>query len=109
MRALVGKGVMLGELGRREEAIAVYDDIVGRFGAASETALREGVARALVNKGSALGELGRREEAIAVYDDVVGRFGTASEPTLREVIDRATKLRASLNPETKKSKRKKRN
>jgi hypothetical protein len=90
-----------------EEAIAVFDDIVARFGTASETVLREAVARALLNKGGALGELGRNEEAIAVCDDVLGRFGTASEPTLREVIDRATTLRASLNPQAKKPRRKK--
>ena len=80
-RALVNKGVTLGQLGRNEEAIAVYDDVVGRFGIATELPQ---VARALVNKGFALGQLDHSEEAIAVYDDVVGRFGTATELPLRE-------------------------
>lgn len=44
-------GFTLGVLGRSEEAIAVYDDVVARFGAASELLLREGVATALANKG----------------------------------------------------------
>jgi len=47
-RALVNKGFALGVLDRSAEAIAVYDDVVGRFGTAPELALREEVARALV-------------------------------------------------------------
>jgi hypothetical protein len=42
--ALVNKGVTLGALGRGEEAIAVYDDVVARFGAAGELPLREIIA-----------------------------------------------------------------
>jgi hypothetical protein len=44
--ALRNKGVALGELGRNEDAIAVYDDLIGRFGNATEAAIREEVARA---------------------------------------------------------------
>ena len=42
--ALRNKGVRLGAMGRNEEAIAVYDDLLSRFGAATEPALREQVA-----------------------------------------------------------------
>ena len=34
--ALFNKGITLGQLGRSEEAIAVYDEVVRRFGEASE-------------------------------------------------------------------------
>src|ERR1700722_9659951 len=61
------------------EAIAVYDDVVGRFGTATELSLREQVAKSLFNKGVALRQLGRRKEVIAVYHDVVRQFGTATE------------------------------
>jgi hypothetical protein len=44
-------GVLLGELGRSEEALAVYGDVVARFGEAPEPAVGEPVAKALVNKG----------------------------------------------------------
>jgi tetratricopeptide (TPR) repeat protein len=74
---------------RSEEEIAVYDDVVARFEAASEPALREQVAQALVDKGLRLGALGRSDEAIAVFDDVVARFEAASEPALREQVARA--------------------
>jgi TolA-binding protein len=46
-KALVNKGVTLGELGRSEEAAGVYDQVVARFGDAPEPALREQVAKAL--------------------------------------------------------------
>jgi len=45
--ALVNEGVRLGQLGRNEEAIAVYDQVVTRFGDATEPALRDQVATAL--------------------------------------------------------------
>ena len=82
-KALFNKGLALGSLGRSEEAIAVYDEVVSRFGDAEEPELRDPVASALGNKGVVLGILGRDEEAIAAYDDVVSRFGDAEEPELR--------------------------
>ena len=88
-RALFNKGVTLGALNRGEEEIAVYDEVVGRFGEATEPALRERVAMALVNKGNRLGALNRGEDAIAVYDEVVGRFGEATEPALRAQVAKA--------------------
>ena len=60
------------------EAIAVHDDVIARFGDATEPVLRKSVAMALVNKGAALGGLDRFVEAIAVDDDVVARFGDAT-------------------------------
>ncbi|MDO9294367.1 tetratricopeptide repeat protein [Bradyrhizobium sp.] len=89
VRSRIEEGSRLGALGRSEEAIAVYDEVVSRFGAAEEPVLREGVARALVEKGSKLGALGRSEEAIAVNDEVVSRFGDAEQPALREQVGRA--------------------
>ena len=90
---MFNKGFRLGALGRSEEAIAVYDEVVGRFGEASEPGLREQVAMAMFNKGFRLGALGRSEEWIAVYDDVVGRFGEASEPGIQEIVAQARAAR----------------
>ena len=95
-RALVNKGVTLGTLGRSEHEIEVYDEVVARFGAATEPALCEQVARALVNKGFRLGTLGRSEPAIEVYDEVVARFGAATEPALRVQVGNAQVLKARL-------------
>ena len=85
---LVNKGAALGALNRNEEAIAVYDEVLSRFGSATEPPLRQ-VAMALVNKGVALGAINRNEEAIAVYDEVLSRFGSATEPALQQQVARA--------------------
>jgi tetratricopeptide (TPR) repeat protein len=45
-RGLGNKGVTLGALDRSAEAIAVYDDLLARFGTATELPLREQVAKA---------------------------------------------------------------
>ncbi len=81
--ALTNKGLILDVLQRREEAIAVYDEVVKRYGEAPEEALREQVATALLNKSITLGQLQRRDEAIAVCDEVVKRYGEAPEAALR--------------------------
>jgi hypothetical protein len=56
-RALVNKGYRLGVLTRSEDAIAVYDEVVRRFGEATEPALREQVEKALERRASLLQEL----------------------------------------------------
>ncbi|MGH3924480.1 MAG: tetratricopeptide repeat protein, partial [Pseudonocardiaceae bacterium] len=62
--ALYNVGALLGQLGRSEEAVEVYEQVVARFGEDPEPALREPVAQALVNKGVRLGQLDRPEEAV---------------------------------------------
>ena len=54
-KALYGKGVRLGALGRSTEALAVYDEVAARYGEDLAPALREWVARAV----SALQEPGQ--------------------------------------------------
>jgi tetratricopeptide (TPR) repeat protein len=60
-------------LDRSEEEIAVYDEVVARYGQASALALQEQVAKALVNKGEALGKLGYHEQAIEAYNAALAR------------------------------------
>ena len=50
-KALLNKGISLSKLGRNDEEIAVYNNVLARFSTGTETALRENVARALYNKG----------------------------------------------------------
>jgi tetratricopeptide (TPR) repeat protein len=92
-KALYDKGITLNQLGRSEEAVAVYDDLLARFGTAAEPELRRQVAKALYDKGFTLDQLGRSEEAIAVYDDLLARFGSVTEPALREQVARAKSAR----------------
>ena len=88
-QAMVNKGFTFGQLGRFEDAIAVYDEVVARFGASKEAALQEPVAQAMFNKGVTFGQLGRFEDAIAVYDEVVVRFGVSEEAALQEPVAKA--------------------
>jgi hypothetical protein len=92
---LVNKGLRLGAQDREVEAMEVYDEVVRRFGDATEPALRDRVARALINKGIALGVQKRNAEAMEVYE-VVRRFGDATEPALREQVQRALGRKKSL-------------
>jgi tetratricopeptide (TPR) repeat protein len=88
-KALANKAFTLGELNRAADALAVYDDVVARFGDAPEPAIREQVAKALANKAFTLGQLNRAADALAAYDELVVRFGDAPEPNLREQVAKA--------------------
>jgi len=88
-RSLFRKGVRLGALHRSEEAIVAYEELLRRFGDATEAALGEWVAKALLNKGVRLSALNRSEEAIEAYKEVLGRFGDATETALREQVANA--------------------
>jgi tetratricopeptide (TPR) repeat protein len=87
--ALFNAGVALGALDRREQEIAVYDELIDRFGASDETGVRDVVAKTLLNKGFRLGQQGRHGEEIAVYDVLIHRFGAATEAALREQVAKA--------------------
>jgi hypothetical protein len=69
------------------DSIAAYDDLLARFGTATELSLRALVASALTGKGTALRALGRSEDAIAVCDDLVwsasGRAGSLPKCSTR--------------------------
>ena len=84
--ALMGRGVALGNV---EEAIAVYDEVIARFGSSTEVQVRKYVAEAMVNQGEVLESLGGKQAAIEVYNEIIRRFGEAWEPALREQVGRA--------------------
>jgi tetratricopeptide (TPR) repeat protein len=87
--ALYNKGVRLGALNRSGEAIQSYDELLRRFGDATEPGLRECVANALYNKGVRLDAQNRRDEAIDSYDEVLRRFADATDLALRETVAQA--------------------
>lgn len=93
-KALGNKGFALGEKGQHRDAIAISDDLLARFGAGTDLAVREQVARALRNKGVALGQLKQPDQALAIYDDLLQRFGAATELPLREQVAVACRNKA---------------
>jgi tetratricopeptide (TPR) repeat protein len=75
--AMVNKAVAIGQMGDSAAAIALYDEVIARFGDAPEPGLREQVARALFNKALTLRDAGQIAAAI---------------DTLRQFLQRASNV-----------------
>jgi tetratricopeptide (TPR) repeat protein len=84
--ALFNKAYALGELKRHIDAVAIFDDLVVRYGNHDMAVIQERVCAALYNKGIDLGKLDRSEDAIAAYDEVLARFGAIQNPALQTTI-----------------------
>ena len=91
---MVNKAVRLESMERSAEAVEVYDELLARFGDATESAIREQVAAGMVNKGYRLEVMERSAEAVEVYDELVARFGDAEEPGVRAQVETARQRRA---------------
>lgn len=78
------KGNEFSELGRRAEALELYDVVIERFDQVPER-----VASALINKGLALSDLERFDEALAAFDLVIDRFGESPDTGLRDRVAKA--------------------
>jgi len=66
LEAMVNKGFCLGRLGQGEQALAVYGEVLERYGHESNTPAEKDVA--LANSAVELDRLGRHDEEVAVYD-----------------------------------------
>jgi tetratricopeptide (TPR) repeat protein len=88
-QALFNRAIILGELGRNDDAIKTYDELIQRYVTATEPVLREAVAKALLNKGVTLRQLEKLDDAIKTYDELIQRYVTATEPVLREAVAKA--------------------
>src|SRR4051812_37480413 len=72
--SLTRQSAMLGELGRREDALALGDEAVAIYRQLAEVrpaAFLPDLAMALNNQSNALGSLGRREDALAAIEQAV--------------------------------------
>ncbi len=76
-------------MGKSEEAIEVYDEVIKRFEDSKNSSVLEQVSKALVNKGVRLGQMGKSEEAIEVYDEVVKRFEDSKDNSILEQVAKA--------------------
>jgi tetratricopeptide (TPR) repeat protein len=82
-------GVVLSELGRGADAVAVYQRVVDDHGDDPSPGVRGQVAKALINRGCLLGELGRGEDELALYQRVVDDYGDDPNPAVRERVAKA--------------------
>ena len=79
-------------------AIAIWDDLIERFGEDGEPEVQIEVANALMKKAAAQMKLGESEAAIAVCDEAVRRYRTSDRADLRREVAMALELKAkSLN------------
>lgn len=85
-KALVNKGVRLGQQGKFSEAIESFDRLIHQFGDSGELALQERVAKALINKGLNRGQQGDFSEEIKLYNQLIGQFGDSAEPALQKLV-----------------------
>lgn len=92
-QSIYNRGIALGQLGRYEEAIAAYDQLIAAYSQDPIPALREQVARAMSNRGIALAKLGRHEQVIDVCDQIVALYGHDSDPVLRDLVAISTSNR----------------
>jgi len=103
VKSRIFKGMTLGILGRNEEALAAYDEVLEEFGERDEFVLKDGVAVALSGKATRLRLLGKAEDAIGNLDEIVKRFLRSTEPGLQgraaqAFLDKAN-IRLSLKGE----------
>ena len=85
-KALVNKGDSLASLHRYEESLAIFNDLITRFGNSHNPKIQGIVVSALVNKGFDLRHLHRYEEALAVNNDLITRFGNSQNPKIQEAV-----------------------
>jgi tetratricopeptide (TPR) repeat protein len=71
--ALKDKAVTLGLLGRNDEALALFGQIIERHHRSDDIEVRAAVDKSLCNKAVLLNEGGRKDEAIRLYDEVANR------------------------------------
>ena len=88
-KALHETAVGLIDQSRWEEALAVCDDMMRRFGEGEVATGLQWAARSLVTKGVILARMSRPLEALAAWDEVVSRFGQSDAPTLSESVAKA--------------------
>ena len=94
-RALVSKGFWFHKLNRLGDALAVWDEVVRRYGTSEEPSYLELVANVFLYRGIAFAESNRPEDALATWDEVVRRYGVRDEPLVFEAVALAL-LRSGL-------------
>jgi tetratricopeptide (TPR) repeat protein len=73
------------EAGRHQEALDIYAEMVARFDADANPAVRLQIATALFNWGHTLAGLGRHDDAVQVFDRLIERYGRDDEADLMHV------------------------
>lgn len=84
--ALLEKGLVLDGLGRCDEAIETYDELLGRFSETDDQKTLEHVAWAMYDMARAVRRLGREEQAAVVYEELIDRFSDSRNKEIRPLV-----------------------
>ena len=103
--ALVNKGVAVGALGRREEELDLYDDVVARFSNVPDILLRRQIVKALYNKALVYAEKNQKKAARATFADVIAKIGDDADPELHRVLKNAKSKSRELKTKVSKNRR----
>ena len=85
-KALLNKGVMLGELVRLEDAIEVYERLIRRYQDDDTPVIRELVAKALYGKGTTLWLLQKTGRAHEAFATLIRKFADDEIPIIRDLV-----------------------
>ena len=88
-KALAARGAALEEQDECEEALAVFRELISRFGKATELEIREHVAFSLLRTGMILCFLHRREEASGALGAMLKRFPLGESEKIDEHLELA--------------------
>ena len=97
-RYLLRKGRAMANEPEPEAALAVFDDLIARFGDDTTPDIREIVADGMHNKALLLEKLDRVSEAVATYDDLIARYDGDEPINLRNLVAIAFHNKAVLLP-----------
>ena len=98
-KALLNKGSTLAALESPESmdmAVAIWADLIERFGEDGEPDIQVQVVRALTKKAGAHMKMERRDAAVAASDEAVARYGAADRHDLRREVATALELKAMI-------------
>jgi tetratricopeptide (TPR) repeat protein len=107
--AVSNKVEVLAMLGRSQEAVAVHQELVQRFGVEVPKAFADAAARnehdeaavgvvagMLLKQAVVLAELGRGDESLIALNDLIGRFGSEEGEDVERVLGMARDFRQQL-------------
>ncbi len=85
-RALRNKASLLLRLEQIDALIACYEEIIRRFGGATDHRLLRHVARAMYWRAVYLGDTGRQDKEVEGYDALIARFGDSRNESITEAV-----------------------
>lgn len=92
-QALFRKGIVLGQLNRRDEEVCAYDQLVRLYGERTEAEIAAVVAKGLVNKGIVL-SAGR--DAVLAFETVEKKYGQRQDASVVAIVVKALLCKAYI-------------